>query len=239
MERAGQAAAEPVEIEVKLGVSRPLRIARLVRSFERFRLARFEPLAPASVITLTDRYVDTAQVGGWLQALGMRARLRSQGGSVVLAVKRGGRERSGVTTRVELEAAATPILDPSRWPPSPARAALLEAIGEARLQEIAVLRQRRLVRSIGRDSTRVELSLDRVDALEHGRVLARRHELEAELLEGDEAALASLAEALLEVDGITPAVGSKLAFGLAARKAMARRAQESDLRSDVSAPPER
>ena len=201
----------------------------MVRAFERHRLARFEPLAPARVVTLTDRYVDTAPVGGRLQALGMRARLRSQGGTVVLAVKRGGLERAGVTVRVELQADATPSLDPRHWPESPARDALLEAVGTEGLMEIAVLRQRRLVRLVGVGTTTVELSLDRVDAVERGRVLARRHELEAELVDGDEAALARLGEALLHVDGITPAVGSKLAFGLAARKATARHGPQAGL----------
>jgi inorganic triphosphatase YgiF len=219
-------AQEPLEIEVKLGVSQPQRIARLVRGFERSRLAGFDPLGEPRVVTLTDRYVDTAQTGGWLQALGMRARLRTQGRAVVLAVKRSGTERSGVTVRVELQAAATASLDPRHWPPSAARSALLEAIGDAPLQEIAVLRQRRLIRPVGRDATSVELSLDRVDAMEQGRVLARRHELEAELLSGAESALAGLADALRRLDGITPPVGSKLAFGLAARKAMARREPE-------------
>lgn len=219
---------EPLEVEVKLGVSRPLRIARLVRGFELHRLAGFEPLAPARVVTLTDRYLDTALVGGWLQALGMRARLRTQGGAVVLAVKRGGLERAGVTTRVELQAEATSSLEPRHWPASPARAALIEAIGTEPLLEIAVLRQRRLVRPIGRGGTSVELSLDRVDAVDRGRVLARRHELEAELVAGDEDALAGLADALQHVDGITPAVGSKLAFGLSARKSMARRGPQAE-----------
>jgi inorganic triphosphatase YgiF len=227
--------AEPLEIEVKLGVSRPLRIARLIRDFERHRLAGFEPLAAARVVTLTDRYLDTALVGGWLQALGMRARLRTGGGQVVLAVKRGGLERAGVTVRVELQAAATASLDPRRWPPSAAREALIEAIGTEPLLEIAVLRQRRLVRPVAAGATRVELSLDRVDAVERGRVLARRHELEAELLAGAEGDLSRLAAALLHVDGLTPAVGSKLAFGLAARKAMARQGPQST----PATPPER
>jgi inorganic triphosphatase YgiF len=216
-----------------------------VRRFEELGLAGFAPLAPPRVITLTDRYVDTAQAGGWLQALGMRARLRSHGGAVVLAVKRGGLERAGVTVRVELQAEASSSLDPRQWPPSAARAALIEAIGAEPLQEIAVLRQRRLVRPVGKGGTSVELSLDRVDALERGRVLARRHELEAELLTGDEVDLARLAEALRHVDGITPAVGSKLAFGLAARKAMARSgpqaaaARDEQPRAGSSTRPER
>ena len=110
---------------------------------------------------MTDRYLDTAPAGGWLQALGMRARLRSQGGTVVLAVKRGGLERAGVTVRVELQAPATSSLDPRHWPASPARAALIEAIGDEPLLELAVLRQRRLLRPVGRGATSVELSLYR------------------------------------------------------------------------------
>jgi inorganic triphosphatase YgiF len=213
---------EPLEIEVKLGVSRPLRIAQLLRSFEAHRLAGFVPQETARVVALTDRYIDTARAHGRLQAQGIRARLRSQAGTVMLGVKRGGIVRAGVTVRVELEAEATPSLDPRRWPPSDARAVLMEAAGGGRLVEIAVLRQRRLVRRVGLGSTTVELSLDRIDAVERGRVLARRHELEAELIEGDEGELANLARELGRLDGVTPPIGSKLAFGLDARRAARR-----------------
>jgi inorganic triphosphatase YgiF len=215
-------AAGPLEIEVKLGVSRPQRIARMVRDFGRHRLAGFEPLTPPRIVMLTDRYLDTVRVDGRLQAAGMRARLRTQGRNVIVAIKRDGVERAGVTVRVELEAAATSSRDPRHWPASPARDAIIEAIGGEHLTEIAVLRQRRLVRTLGRGATTVDLSLDRVDAVERGRVLARRHELEAELRSGQEADLAALAEVLRHVDGLVPAVGSKLAFGLSARKSMAR-----------------
>ena len=216
---------EPLEIEVKLGVSRPLRIAQIVRRFEDHRLAGFVPLEAARVVAMTDRYIDTARTHGRLQAQGIRARLRSQAGSVVLGVKRGGIVRAGITVRVELEAEATHSLDPRHWPPSDARAALVEAAGDGRLVEIAVLRQRRLVRRLGLGPTMVELSLDRIDAVERGRVLARRHELEAELLEGNEDELANLALAFDGLDGITAPIGSKLAFGLDARRAARRRSE--------------
>ena len=212
----------PLEIEVKLGVSRPARIARLIRGFEQRDLAGFAPVDAPRVVTMTDRYVDTASPGRRLQAAGLRARLRSQGGAVVLAVKRAGVIRAGVTVRTELQAPATHSQDPSHWPPSDARSAVLEAVGGEPLVEIAMLRQRRLLRFIARAGTMVELSLDRVDAVQGGRVLARRHELEAELIDGDETSLAELAAVLRQLDGITPPVGSKLAFGLAARKSMAR-----------------
>ena len=220
MPRTADGSAEPLEIEVKLGVSRPSRIGRIIRTFEDHGLAGFVPLDAARVLTVTDRYVDT---GGRLQAQGIRARLRRHGRTTTLGVKRGALVRAGITVRVELEAAATSSLDPRRWPRSEARTALLEAVGDERLIEIAVLHQRRLVRRIGAGPTIVELSLDRIDAVRDGRVLARRHELEAELLAGDEAALANLAATLGRLDGITPPAGSKLAFGLNARRAADRR----------------
>lgn len=146
----------------------------------------------------------------------MRARLRVAGRSVVLTVKRTGAETEGVTTRVELEAPATRSLDPRRWADSPARTALLEATGGAPLIEIARLRQRRYTRLIRRGATTVELSLDALAALDGGRVVGRRHELEAELKAGDAAALMELAEALRGTRGIGPALGSKLRFTLEA-----------------------
>jgi inorganic triphosphatase YgiF len=85
------------------------------------------------------------------------------------------------------------------------------------MREIARLRQRRLTRLVSRTGTVVELSLDTLEALDGGRVLARRHELEAELIEGDESALAELGDALRDLDGVGPSLGSKLDFALDAR----------------------
>jgi inorganic triphosphatase YgiF len=139
---------------------------------------------------------------------------------VSLTVKRAGREARGVTTRVELEGPATRAIEPESWPPSAARAALLDATGGAPLREIARLRQQRLTRRIRRGSTTVELSLDALEAMDGGHVAGRRHELEAELVEGDPRDLADLAEALRLIEGVGPSVGSKLRFAqdvLAAR----------------------
>jgi len=205
---------EPVEVEVKLAVARPAAIRRLLLEPEPGRLAGFGAAGPAHVVQLTDRYLDTDPIAGRLFLLGVRARLRREQGVTSLTVKRSGAEMRGVTTRVELEGPATRSLDPGRWPPSAARAALLEASASAPLHAIAQLRQRRLTRLLARGTTVVELSLDALEAVDRGRVAARRHELEAELIRGEETALAELGEALLRIDGVSPPIGSKLRFAL-------------------------
>jgi inorganic triphosphatase YgiF len=168
---------------------------------------------------VTDRYLGVLNDPGALPGSGIRARLRRTGQRVELTVKRTGVLRGSVTTRAELEAPATRSLDPRRWPPSAARALLESATAGQPLVEIACLRQSRLTRVFARGDTRVEVSLDALSALDgEGRVLARRHELEAELLEGDERALQGLADALCRLDGIVPPLGSKLLFALESRR---------------------
>ena len=206
--------AEPLEIEVKLGVSRPRVVGALLAHPDPARLAGFTADGPLMLKRLTDVYVDTAPRAGRLFLAAMRARLRFKAGTVTLAVKRSGVEVAGVPTRVELEGPATRALHPGRWPASAARDALLGAIGGERLEVIARLRQRRLVRIVRRGPTRVELSLDALAAVSGGAVVARRHELEAELVDGNENDLATLADALRAVDGVGPALGSKLVFAL-------------------------
>ena len=209
--------AEPLEVEVKLGVSRPGRIAALIAEPDPAVLAGFEAAEPLITRTVVDQYLDTAEVDGRLSVALMRARLRHRDGRVTLTVKRSSREQDGVTERVELEGPATRYIAPHDWPASAARTALLEVIGSSGLVEIARLRQARTVRVVRRGGTRVELSLDRLGALVDGRVVARRNELEAELLEGDRADLADLAAALTRIAGLGPPLGSKLAFAIAAR----------------------
>lgn len=218
---------EPVEVEVKLGVTRPGLVRRLITEADPRRLAGFEAAGEPHLVTITDRYLDTAPDNGRLAVAQMRARLRSTGRTVVLTVKRPGTEALGVTTRVELEAPATRSLDPRRWPESAARDALLAATGGEPLVEIARLRQRRLTRLLRRAGTTVEMSLDALSALDGRRILARRHELEAELVDGDPGALAELAAALRGVEGIGPALGSKLRFALDASSSVQHRLVDS------------
>lgn len=218
--RRARPAAEPKEIEVKLSVARPATVRRLLREADPARLAGFTAAGPAHIVQLTDRYLDTDPIAGRLFLKAIRARLRRERGVTSVTVKRSGVEARGVTTRVELEGPATRSLDPGRWPASAARAALLEASSSEPLQVIAQLRQRRLTRLLHRGATVVEVSLDAMQAVERGRVVGRRHELEAELIKGDESALAELGEALLRVDGVGPPLGSKLRFALDAAIAL-------------------
>lgn len=206
--------AEPTEVEVKLGVTHPVLVRRLIVEADPTRLAGFEAAGEPHLVAIVDRYVDTDPYEGLLALAQMRARLRREGRSVELTVKRSGTEALGVTTRVELKGPATRSLDPRRWPASAARTALLAATGGADLVEIARLRQRRLTRLLRRGPTTVEISLDAMSALDGRQVVGRRHELEAELVEGDPADLGELADALRRVDGIGPALGSKLRFTL-------------------------
>jgi inorganic triphosphatase YgiF len=205
---------EPLEVEVKLGVARPATVRRLILDPDPARLAGFEAAGDAHLVRVTDRYLDTGPYGGQLFLASMRARVRRTGATLTLTVKRSGTQARGVSTRVEIDGPATRSLDPRQWPDSPARALLLDAAAGEPLVVIAHLRQRRLTRLLRRGGTTVELSLDGLQAIGRGRVTARRYELEAELLRGDETALAELGEALLELDGVGPPLGSKLQFAL-------------------------
>lgn len=212
----GAAGSEPTEVEIKLSVARPDAVRGILEQPEPELLAGFEPAGPARMVTLTDRYLDTDRWVGRLAIAGMRARLRDDGETVVLTVKRAGEEDRGVTTRVELEGPATRAVDPGAWAPSTARDALLEVAAGSRLREIARLRQRRLTRLFRRDTTTVEVSLDGLEALDGDHVAGRRFELEAELVEGEAADLGDLGERLREIEGVGAPLGSKLRFALEA-----------------------
>lgn len=206
-----------IEIEVKLGVTEPTSVRRLLERPDPAALAGFEATTALSEQVVVDRYIDTAD--GRLQLAGARARVRTGDATPILTLKHHGLEEAGVTARHEVEGPADAGLDPRAWPDSVARRELLELTAGAPVVEIARLRQRRHVRLVRRDATTVELSLDELEALDGDRVSATRWELEAELKAGDRAALAALAAALAMIPGVRPASGSKLGFALAARRA--------------------
>ena len=208
------ARGEPLEVEVKLAVEDPDAIGQLIDNPDTHALAGFEPAGPTRVDVVVDRYLDTE--AGALEAAGARIRLRESETGVTATLKRRGVVENGVTARAELEGPATPSLDPSDWPDSPARQALEEIIASTPLVETARLRQRRQVRDIARDETRVELSLDRLDALDGDDAVATRWELEAELKAGDREALAELSNALQVLPGVSLAAESKRLFAMLA-----------------------
>jgi inorganic triphosphatase YgiF len=180
------------------------------------RLAGFAADGPARDVHVVDRYLDTAARDGRLAGTGMRARLRTEDGHVVLAVKDEGRRDGDVHARLELQGPASDAIDPAVWPDSAARDRLVALTGGAPLVVVAALSQVRLTRRLRRGDTVVVLSLDAVTALHGARPLATRTELEAELAEGDPAALAELAAALRAVPGVTDAFGAKSRFARAA-----------------------
>lgn len=167
---------------------------------------------------MTDRYLDTDHVAGRLQASAYRARLRRSHRSVELTVKRRGTYQGALSERLELKGEATRSRDPARWPHSEARDRLLAIAGPGPLMEIAAVRQRRLVRHFRRGGTEVEVSLDAMESLDGARVVARRWELEIELLEGDRAGLLEVAGGFRRLPGLASATGSKLDFARAARR---------------------
>ena len=220
---------EGVEIEVKLAVDDPDRIRGLVSQPDPHVLAGFTGSGPVREVDVLDRYLDTTD--GALEAVLARARLRESRRGVEITFKRQGVEgEGGVTARVELEGAATPDLDPASWPESAARGELLTIIGDGALVETARLRQHRFVRDLIRGETRVELSLDRLEALDGEQVVATRWELEAELKAGRREDLAELANALQVQSGLSLAAESKRLFAMLAVN-QARAAAAADHRS--------
>jgi inorganic triphosphatase YgiF len=217
--------SEGVEVEVKLSVEEPELVRSLIEAPPPHLLAGFEPATDMREVVVVDRYIDTA--GHALDVVLARARLRESRGRIVLTFKRAGVVDRGVTERLELEGAATSELDPARWPESAARTELVGVVGEAPLVETARLRQQRLVRDLRRGETMVELSLDRLEALDEDRVVAVRWELEAELKAGSRDDLVELSNALQVLPGISLAAESKRLFAMLA-VAQARHADEGD-----------
>ena len=216
---------EGIEVEVKLSVGQPELVQALIETVPPNLLAGFEAVGDARQVVVVDRYFDTAD--HVLDVALARARLRESHGRIVLAVKRAGVVEDGVTERVELEAPATPELDLGKWPASSARTELAGIVGNVPLVETARLRQQRLVRDLRRGGTTIELSLDRLEALDGDAVVAVRWELEAELKAGSRGDLAELSNALQVLPGISLAAESKRLFAMLA-VAGARRAARAD-----------
>jgi CHAD domain-containing protein len=206
----GEAAA-PLEIELKYRLLAPLGMEAVLAHAA---AAGFAPDGEVEEMRIRDRYVDTAD--GRLAAAGVAARIRHRPDGVRVTVKTRTARIGAIHRRTELESTATESLDPTDWPASPARDAVATHARGAVLLETVTLDQVRRFVDVTDGTTRIEISLDDVSVVADGRVLDRFEELEAELVGGDEGALAILAAAI-EVD---PAVsrdkGSKLERAMAA-----------------------
>ncbi len=205
-------AGAPIETELKFEVRDPKAIRKLLGGDDLDGLPATGPLA---TIEVEDRYVDTE--GRALEAAGRVARLRTSGDATLVTVKSLAVATDGpVHRREEIEGPASLELPPAEWPASDARSIVLELAGDAPLAELVTIHQRRQVRPFGDDGVSIEVSLDRVSVLRHGRAISRFVELEAELRSGDEARLAALGTHLATVAPLAPARQSKLQRALAA-----------------------
>ena len=218
-------AGAPIETELKFEVQDPKPIRKLLDSEELNGLPATGPLVTVEV---EDRYFDTE--GRALEAAGRVARLRRTGDDTLVTVKSLAVATDGpVHRREEIEGPATIEQAPAQWPPSDARAIVMELAGDAPLVELVTIKQRRQVRPFGNDEVGVEVSLDRVSVLRHGRSIARFVELEAELRSGDEARLTALGAHLATAQGLAPARQSKLQRALAALERAEREATRPHL----------
>lgn len=205
------------EVELKYRVTDPQTGDRLVAADQ---LAGMTATAarPRS-IQVEDRYVDTAD--GALARAGFVARLRQRGDETVVTVKSAAAEigPGGSLRRLELEGPADRVAPAADWPASDARSLVLEHAGDAPFVETVTIRQLRRKRVFKRDAGRVELSLDDVDIVQRGRIVASFVELEAEVLKGDAGVLSRIAAILDAEAGLVRAMDSKFEAAMAALSA--------------------
>jgi len=204
-----------VETELKFRVATPGAADRLLAADE---LGGLVAEGVPRTEQQDDRYLDTADAA--LARAGFALRIRQHAGQSIVGVKSLRRHdgRAGLHRREELEGPAEPGALPGDWPPSPARSLVLELAGDAPLVEVVTIRQLRRKRELRRGDALVELSLDEVDVIVHGRVVERFEELEAELVAGPEEVLDGLLDVLEETPGLGPVEGSKLERALAAAR---------------------
>jgi CHAD domain-containing protein len=210
----GILSAHPVELELKYRVDDAAAAERLLRSEH---IGDFSGgLHSMRTTQMEDRYIDTAD--GALGRAGFAVRLRQSGADTIVSVKSTARTDGpgGAARREELEGPADRVAIAADWPPSDARALVLEHAGDAPLVELVTVRQLRRRRQLRSPDARVEMSLDEVDVVAHGRVIERFTEFEAELIKGDEVALGTLAALLDAEAGLRRSTSSKLEAAMAA-----------------------
>jgi CHAD domain-containing protein len=213
MTETAEPPARPIETELKYRVAD---MAAAERYLSAPTVGPFSGNASTRSIQMEDRYVDTAD--GAFRRAGFAVRLRITGTGTIVSVKsRAKRDGAGgAMRREELEGPADRALGAFEWPASDARSLVLELGGDAPLVEIVTVRQVRRRRQLRDRGTRVELSLDDVDVVVRGRVVGRFVELEAELLQGNEALLEGLAASFDRDPALARSTSSKLDSALAA-----------------------
>ncbi|MEO8461852.1 MAG: CYTH domain-containing protein [Chloroflexota bacterium] len=209
-----RAEAGPEEVELKLTVLDHAAIHALILD-PSDSLPEVTPIGGARTVILADRYLDTADDGLW--AVGLVARIRTERDRRRLTVKSLVRRGGGaVHRRLELEGDAGDDDEPQAWPPSAARARILQTIGTDPLWTLVTLGQRRLQRDVAIGVSVIELSLDEIEVARPDGRRTRWVELEAELRSGAEADLDDLEGLLRRRPDLVPATTSKLELALAA-----------------------
>ena len=213
MTETAEPASRPIETELKYRVSDPDGAAKYLTLPT---VGPFSGNASTRSRQMEDRYVDTAD--GAFRRAGFAVRLRITGTGTIVSVKsRAKRDGAGgAMRREEIEGPADRALGPFEWPASDARSLVLELGGDAPLVEVVTVRQMRRRRQLRDRGTRVELSLDDVDVVVRGRVVARFVELEAELLQGNEELLDGLATSFDRDPALARSTSSKFETALAA-----------------------
>jgi triphosphatase len=200
----------PAEIEARFAASDDAPLDRLAVA-DRLGSARLGPMRTADEI---DLYLDTPD--GRLAEAGWACRLRSRGDGWRVSLKGPSARHGGagwLHERPEIEGPATSEPDPGSWPPSAARARLMQLVGgEGPMVERLRLLQRRREREVAIDgAARGTLSLDAVSVVHDGADVGRLRVVELELPAGvDRAALEPLAAALGAIAGLAPEPRSKL-----------------------------
>lgn len=216
--------ATRLELELKYRVRERAGAERLLTAEA---LAGLPAASPVRSAEMEDRYIDTTD--GALARAGYAARIRREPGVTIVSVKAlrrlggdgavAGGIGDGVSalhSREELEGPADRGAPPSDWPPSAARALILELCGDAPLVEVVTIRQLRRRRAFAAEGAELELSLDDVDVVSRGELVDRFTELEVELRSGDPAWLGRIAEVLEREEGLEAATTSKYEAALLA-----------------------
>lgn len=171
-------------------------------------LGRYD-LGEAEVVSVTDRYLDTADHR--ILCGGYACRLRQRGAVMIATLKSLTPAETEVHTREEMEVTLDGVEDrPTDWPAGDARELAVRLTDGAPLSTLFVIRQQRTVRPIlmGQDIV-AEWSLDDV-TVDSGGHTEHYHELELELKAGGSSAdLAEMTAFLGLVDGLTPQLVSK------------------------------
>ena len=194
----------PQEIEIKLGL--PVRAAPALRRHPLLAGAVFQKKAVRNL------YLDTPELD--LRRAGLALRRRQIGEDWRLTVKQadaGG--VAGLSRRLEWEYA----LPPDRLDFAPVDAPDIRARLEAAAPRLLPVFRTDFVRQswlLAEAGSRIELALD-LGCIRAERARVRLHEVELELLEGDEAALQRMAARLAADLPLSPLAASKAARGYA------------------------